>query len=119
MKGPVGVPVAPAAEAVAYGLSRERQHRCRTAKVGERRLALEPFGVVFGGDQQGGGRVGAHSPMRGQGGNRLGHQTGELLIQFGDLLSQPPMATSNRPHRQFGRRCQAVGGECRDDSVRP
>ena len=79
---------------MAYVFARELRHGCHATKTGKR-PALEIFGVVSGVDQQGSGCVGTDTLERGcQGGSCLGYQTGELLlVQFGYLLLQLPVAT--------------------------
>jgi hypothetical protein len=37
------------------------------------------------------------------------HQPRDLFVQLSDLLGEPPVATSNGPHRQLGRDPQALG----------
>src|SRR5215213_8387663 len=115
---PVCVPVASAVEAVANRLARGGLKRGHAAQAGEGRLALKPFGVVSDGDQQRGCRVGAHTAQRGEGGDVLGHQPPDLLLQFGYLLGKPLVATGDGPHRQLGRGPHLVGKATRTEARR-
>src|SRR5215217_565462 len=101
---PVGVCVTSTVEAVAHCLARGGRHRSHTAQAGEGRLALlEPLRIVSDGNQHRGRRVGTHAPERDEGGHGLRDQPRDLFVELNDLLGEPPVRTSNGPHRQLGR----------------
>ena len=81
-QGVVGLPVATSVEPVADGLAGRGVDRGDTAEVGEGRLGGDPFGVVAGGEQQGGGvHADARQLEEARGGRS--NETGELTVEVG------------------------------------
>jgi hypothetical protein len=82
VEGGVGLPVAAAVEPVPPGLAGGRFDRAGAAQRGEGRLVVQPFGVVAGGDEQGGRAVRADAgpleQLRGMGFDRVGDARGKL-----------------------------------------
>jgi hypothetical protein len=65
-------------------------------------LIFEPLGVISGGDQQRGGCIGAN-PLHGHHfGRSLTNQSIKLLVELGDLLREPLVATRHRAQRELG-----------------
>jgi hypothetical protein len=58
------------------------------AQCRERGLAAQAIGVVAGGDQQGGGAVGADASLFEQRGCVSGDRVGDALFQVADLVGQ-------------------------------
>src|SRR5215207_5570597 len=73
-----------------------------TAQVRKGGLIFEPLGVISGGDQHRGGCIGAN-PLHGhQFGRSLSNQSIKLLVELGDLLREPLVATCHRAQRELG-----------------
>ena len=87
-KAVVGLAVAAAVEAVAYGTSRGRLDGTSAAQGSEGRFCGHAFGVVTGGDEQGGGSVGTDSRGAEECWVGLGAEMADLFVEFCDFCGE-------------------------------